>query len=399
MMAAVAAAKHGKQVVLLEKNEKLGKKLYITGKGRCNITNDSDVEHHLNQLTCNRKFMYSAFYSFDPYSVIQFFNELGLKTKVERGNRVFPVSDKSNDVIKAFQKALKTYHVEVCLSETVQSIEVEDGIVNGVKTDRRTIETKDVVVATGGLSYAMTGSDGDGFKFAKKFGHNVTKTMPGLVPFETKDEDVKGLQGLALKNVVLNLFDEEQRNVYSEQGEMLFTHFGISGPLVLSSSSCVSKETKINKCHVTIDLKPAMDEAKLDKRILRDFEKYNKKTLKNGLVDLMPSSMIPVVIKRLGLTEDTHVYDVTKVKRQELVQLLKAFPIRLKCFRSYNEAIITRGGVNVKGIDPHTMESKLVKGLYFAGEVLDLDAFTGGFNLQIAYSTGYLAGMSIGLKE
>ncbi len=399
MMAAYSAAKHGAQVVLLEKNEKLGKKLYITGKGRCNITNDSDVENHLAQITTNKKFMYSSLYTFDPYMTLQFFEEQGLKTKVERGNRVFPVSDKSNDVIKTFQKALEDLDVDIRLNMHVSRILMDHSQIKGVETNKGVIEAENVILATGGLSYPITGSDGEGYKMAKKLGHAITQTLPGLVPFETRDEDVKTLQGLALRNASLTLYDHDGKVLYKDMGEMLFTHFGISGPLVLSASSHIPRTSSAAKCRVTIDMKPAMDIQKLDKRILRDFEKYQKKTIKNGLVDLMPSSMIPVMIKRLGLDEDTHIYDITKEVRHHLIRLLKEFPIGIKDLRSYKEAIITRGGVDLSDIDPHTMESKIVKGLYFAGEILDLDAYTGGYNLQIAYSTGYLAGMSIGMKE
>ncbi len=399
MMAAYSAAKYGAQVVLLEKNEKLGKKLYITGKGRCNITNDSDVENHLAQITCNRKFMYSSLYTFDSYAAIQFFNEHGLLTKVERGNRVFPVSDKSNDVIKTFHKALLEVGVDIRLRVNVLGINHEGGRIKELETNQGVITADNIVIATGGLSYPITGSDGSGFKMARQIGHEITSTFPGLVPFETRDEDVKSLQGLALRNVELTLYDNKDIVLYKELGEMLFTHFGLSGPLVLSASSHIPRSSSAKKCRVTIDMKPAMDEQKLDKRILRDFDKYQKKTIKNGLVDLMPASMIPIMIQRLGVDEHTHIYDITKEVRQELVKLLKAFPIGIKDLRSYKEAIITRGGINLDNIDPHTMESKLIKGLYFAGEILDLDAYTGGYNLQIAYSTGYLAGMSIGTKE
>lgn len=401
MMAAISAASGGKQVVLLEKNEKLGKKLYITGKGRCNITNDSDVEHHLSQMTGNRKFMYSAFYTFDSATVIDFFNTMGVATKVERGQRVFPVSDKSSDVIKALAKAMRQNNVQVMLNHEVKELIIDNGVVKGVRTDRGTIESENVIVATGGISYAMTGSTGDGYVFARSCGHSITQPVQGLVPLETRQKDITKIMGLSLRNVRLSLYHKERGNkaLYSDVGEMMFTHFGITGPLVLRASSCIPTEAVYKDLYVLIDLKPGLDTVRLDKRLLRDFDKYSKKSLRNGLIDLMPSSLIPIIIQRAGLDEHMPVYSVTREERTRLVEVLKGFRLELEGLRKFNEAIITRGGIKVKEVNPHTMESKFIDNLYFAGEVLDLDSFTGGYNLQIAFSTGYLAGLSIQEKE
>ncbi len=398
MMAAIIAARNKKQVILLEKNQKLGKKLYITGKGRCNLTNDSEIENHLNHLTGNKKFMYSAFYTLDPYMTLEFFNQLGLITKVERGQRVFPISDHSSDVIKAFKKGLSKENVQVFYEE-VESLVVENKVVKGVKTKTGSYKCRNVIVATGGYSYQMTGSTGDGYRFAKNHGHKTITPIQGLVPIEIKDEDIRNLQGLSLKNVKLKMINKNNVTIYEELGEMLFTHFGVSGPLVLSASSYISRDTKFKDIKLSIDLKPGLSIEKLDKRIIRDFDKYSRKALKNGLIDLMPSSMIPFIIKRAGLKEQMSVYEVTKEQRHNLIKIIKNIDLSISDLRGFNEAIITRGGVDVKEINPHTMESKIVKGLYFVGEVLDLDSLTGGYNLQIAYSTAYLAGLSICEKE
>lgn len=400
MMAAITAAKNRKRVILLEKNEKLGKKLYITGKGRCNITNDTDVEHHLKQVTTNAKFLYSAFYAFDSRQVIDFFNVHGLPTKTERGQRVFPVSDKSSDVIKVLEDTLKQNKVEIRLNTTVDDLVVESGQVKGVKVGTELIYGTSVIVATGGISYSMTGSTGDGYTFAKRYGHQLVQPIQGLVPFETEDTDIFELQGLALKNVTLTLLDTSKSSIkpkvlYKEMGEMLFTHFGVSGPLVLTASSYMPRNTSISKIQTFIDLKPALSEEALDKRILRDFEQYHRKSLKNGLVELLPGSMIPLIIQRSGLNQEMIIDQVTKEQRLKLVDTLKHFELKVKSLRRFNEAIITRGGVSTKDINPSTMESKIIKNLYFVGEVLDLDALTGGFNLQIAFSTAYLAGESL----
>lgn len=401
MMAAIWAAKNHKQVVLLEKNEKLGKKLYITGKGRCNITNDSDVENHLKQVTCNNKFLYSAFYSFDSFALIEFLNNLGLETKVERGQRVFPVSDKSSDVISALYQGLKEQKVDIKYNETVKELLYENNEIKGVVTNGATYFAKHVIIATGGKSYDMTGSTGDGYGFAKSIGHKIVNPIQGLVPIETVEKDILELQGLALKNVTASLFYKKnsKKPIYSELGEMLFTHFGVSGPLILSASSHIPRDVGFENIYMEIDLKPGLSIEKLDRRLVRDFDKYINKSLKNGLLDLLPSSMISIVIKRAGLDEHTSIHQISKEQRMALIKAIKQFQLHIQGLRKFNEAIITRGGIDLKDIDPHTMESKKVKNLFFVGEVLDLDALTGGYNLQIAFSTAYLAGLTTSEKE
>ncbi|TCT15004.1 hypothetical protein EDC18_104154 [Natranaerovirga pectinivora] len=394
MVSAIIAARNGHRVVLCEKNNKLGKKLFITGKGRCNITNDCDMDHLFGQVITNSKFLYSAFYTFSNDATIQFFNELGLKTKVERGNRVFPESDKSSDVIKVLEKELNKLGVEILLDSEVISIIQEKNRFKGIcLKNNTTIYGDAVIIGTGGLSYAPTGSTGDGFKFAKTMGHYITKTSPSLVPLVTKENWIKDLQGLSLKNVKITINDGDNK-LYEDFGEMLFTHFGVSGPIILSASRFILP--KFNKnITLSIDLKPGLNENELDKRILKDFDKYQKKQFKNTLDDLLPKKLIPVIIKLSNIPEDKKISEITKEERNNLVKTLKALTCHIIDLRGYNEAIITYGGIDVKDIDPHTMESKLVSGVYFVGEVLDLDALTGGFNLQIAWSTGYLAGLSI----
>ena len=388
MMAAIAAKKNGNDVTLLEKNEKLGKKLFITGKGRCNLTNASDINSHMNNLMSNPKFMYSAFNAFNADDIVALIEESGVKTKVERGNRVFPKSDKSSDVIKALKKQLDSLGVNIVLNYEVKSITKDDVFkIN----DELTCDC--LIVATGGLSYKSTGSTGDGYKFAKQFSHETTKTYPSLVPFNIKEEYCKDLQGLSLKNVTLKLLDQD-KVLYEELGEMLFTHFGVSGPLVLSASSFVADKPN-GEYKISIDLKPALDDATLDKRILRDFEKYKNKNFNNSLSDLLPKKLIPIIIKLSGIDEYKKVNEITKEERQRLVSLIKNLEFNVDGLRGYDEAIITKGGVDVKEINPKTMESKKVGGLYFVGEVLDLDSLTGGYNLQLAWSTGYVAGSSI----
>lgn len=400
MMAAIWAAKTGKQVVLLEKNDKLGKKLFITGKGRCNLTNDSDVENHLNQLTTNKKFMYSTAYSFDSSMTLNFFNELGLHTKVERGQRVFPVSDHSSDVIKAFEVGLSRDNITIKYDTNVKEILVENGKVIGVKTTDFEYPCENVVIATGGKSYSMTGSTGDGYKFAKKVGHKVINPIQGLVPIETVEKDILELQGLSLRNVTLSLFAKDKaKPIYSTLGEMLFTHFGITGPLVLSASSYIPRDIGYDKLRIELDLKPGLSVDKLDKRLVRDFDKNINKSLKNGLGDLLPSAMIPIIIKRSKLDPDMTIHQISKEQRNTLIHCMKKFQLHVSGLRNFNEAIITRGGVDVKDINPHTMESNLVENLYFVGEVIDVDSLTGGYNLQIAYATAYLAGLTISEKE
>ncbi len=394
MIAAIKAADTGEPVLLIEKNEKLGKKLYITGKGRCNVTNASDVEYHLKQQTCNAKFLYSAFYSFDSNLLMAFLEEEGLRLKVERGQRVFPDSDKSSDVIKVLEGALLKRNVEIMLNTGVKQVLVDNKKIHGIRTSKNEdIVSKHVIVATGGVSYSMTGSTGDGYQFAKAFGHKIIPPLQGLVPIETIEEDVYSLQGLSLRNVSVHVKNKED-TYYNEVGEMLFTHFGVSGPLILSASSYIPRNIKLKDVQISIDLKPGLDYVKLDKRILRDFDQFQKKTIQNALKGLLPQKLIPVILHRCRLDGMKSVDQVTREERLALGHQIKNFDLHIKAFRKFNEAIITRGGIDVNDIDPHTMQSKHINGLYFVGEVLDLDALTGGFNLQIAFSTGALAGIS-----
>lgn len=397
MMAAYAAAKRGQTVRLYEKNEKLGKKIFITGKGRCNLTNGCEVEDLFANVVTNEKFLYSAFYGLTNRDVMELFEEWGCRLKVERGNRVFPVSDKSSDVIAAIAGAIRRAGVEIHLNEEVSSLELRGGRCVGVrmKGQKRPVEADAVIVATGGLSYPTTGSSGDGYRFAAEAGLAVTECLPALVPFEVLEDDAKELQGLALKNIEATVYNGK-KVLYREFGEMLFTHFGVSGPVLLSASSYAAKALKKGPLSLSIDLKPALSGEQLDARILRDFEEAKNKQFKNALNHLYPQKMIPVIIARSGISPEKRVNEITREERQALVRATKDFRLTLTGLRGYNEAIITQGGVSVKEIDPSTMESKKVPGLYFAGEVLDLDAVTGGFNLQIAWATGYAAGMSAG---
>jgi predicted Rossmann fold flavoprotein len=417
MFAAYFAAKNGHKVTLLEQNEKLGKKLYITGKGRCNITNASDMETLFANVCSNEKFLYSAFYSYTNEQVIDFFETYGLRTKVERGNRVFPVSDHSSDVIATLTKALKDVKAEVKLYTKVTKLltEVyldENGeqvlaekktgtlkqVVKGVELDDGTKMMADaVVLATGGISYPSTGATGDGYRFAEGLNHKIVEPTPSLVPFEVQESWVTEMQGLALKNVAITI-EREGKKLYTDFGEMLFTHFGVSGPMILSASASIKPaffKDFVHEMILKIDLKPALDKEQLDKRILKDFEEAKNKQYKNSIQKLLPSKMIPIIIRLSGIDPDKQVNEITKEERARLVDLLKGLPMTIIGLRGWNEAIITKGGVSVKQVNPSTMESKLVNGLYFAGELLDLDAMTGGFNLQIAWSTGYLAGNSI----
>lgn len=392
MMAAVTAARRGKNVLLLEKNEKLGKKLFITGKGRCNLTNSAEVEELFNAVVSNPKFLYSSFYSFTNDQVIGFFEELGVKTKVERGGRVFPESDHSSDVIRALEQEMKRLGVRISLRTEVKEILTEDGRAKGVRlSSGRTIAADAVIVATGGISYPSTGSTGDGYRFARECGHKVTDLSPALVPMEVKEWYAKELMGLSLRNIGIRITDGKKK-LYEEFGEMLFTHYGVTGPVILSASSIVGKKLKEHPLTLHIDLKPALTEEQLDKRVLREFEANHNRQFKNAVDSLFPAKLRPVAIELSGIPEEKKVNEVTKEERLHFVRLIKDFSMTLTGLRGYHEAIITKGGVSVKEIDPGTMESKLVKGLYFAGEVLDLDAVTGGYNLQIAWSTGYLAG-------
>ena len=391
MMAAVFAAKEGAQVLLLDKNRKLGRKLRITGKGRCNLTNNCDRKEFLENIPGDGRFLHSALAAFSPQDTIRFFEEQGLPLKTERGKRVFPQSDNANDVADLLASACRSSGVKIVQAEAV-GISVRDGIVRGVKTQDGLQECRACIVCTGGLSYPLTGSTGDGYRFARSLGHTVTEVRPSLVPLESPDPCCARLQGLALKNVELRIF-EDDRLLCREQGEMLFTHFGISGPLVLSASSRMRRMG--SACYrAEIDLKPALDEKSLDRRILRDLNTYHNKTLHNALVDLVPHALIPELIRLCGIETEPNANEVTKDLRMRLMRALKAFPIEISGTRPYEEAIVTAGGVNLRELDPRSMQSRLVPGLYFAGEVLNLDAYTGGFNLQIAWSTGRLAGIS-----
>lgn len=394
MMAAVQAASNGHQVTLLEKNEKLGKKIYITGKGRCNVTNACEVEQLFKAVYSNPKFLYSAFYGFDNQQTMEFFEDCGCKLKVERGDRVFPVSDHASDVIGALARKLKDLYVDVQLHTEVKELVLEDAVKGVILKNGKMLESDAVIVATGGLSYPTTGSTGDGYRFAKKAGHDLVETRPSLVPFETKETWCKDLMGLALKNVTLTM-KKDGKELYKDFGEMLFTHFGVSGPLVLSASGVYVQKAWNEKVQIYIDLKPALTEEQLDKRLLRDFEENRNKQFKNALAGLFPTRLIPIMIQLSGIDPETKINEITKKQRQDFVSIIKNVPLTVIGCRDFAEAIITKGGVSVKDINPSTMESKKVKNLYFAGEVLDLDAVTGGFNLQIAWSTGYLAGNSI----
>ena len=395
MFAAVHASDKGHEVHLFEKNEKLGKKLYITGKGRCNITNACDVEELFQAVIGNPKFLYSSFYTYTNQDVIDFFENEGLATKIERGNRVFPVSDHSSDVIRTLSEAMRKRGVQVHLNQKVEKVLQKDGTFDGiVLEDGKTVKGDSCIIATGGLSYPSTGSTGDGYRWAEALGHKVTEQSPGLVPLETKESWVKALQGLSLRNVNVTVLDGRKK-YYEEFGELLFTHFGVSGPTVISASSVVGQMLKRKELTLTIDLKPALSEEQLDKRLLRDFEEQKNKQFKNALGGLFPSKLIPVMVELSGILPEKQVNAVSKEERHSLVHLIKNFAMTLTGIRGYNEAIITRGGVSVREIDPGTMESKKVKNLYFAGEVLDLDAVTGGYNLQIAWSTGYMAAQEI----
>lgn len=395
MMAAYAASCQGHAVTVLEQNEKLGKKLFITGKGRCNITNAGDMDNLFANVMSNRKFLYSAFYTFDNEQVLSFFENQGLRTKVERGNRVFPLSDHSSDVIAALSRALKSQNVDIWLHTKVQSLLIRDEAACGVVlSDGKTVEADDVIVATGGISYPSTGSTGDGYRMAEESGHVLVECTPSLVPFETKEDWVKDLQGLSLRNVTVSIYHGKKK-LFEDFGEMLFTHFGVSGPLVLSASGMIKPVQFKQELCMYIDLKPALDAEQLDKRILREFDAAMNKQFKNVIGSLMPAKMIPVVIRLSGIDPDKKVNEVSREERQHLVRLLKRLPLTINGLRGWNEAIITKGGVSVKDINPSTMESKKVSHLFFCGEVLDLDALTGGYNLQIAWSTGYLAGISV----
>ncbi|WP_411679479.1 NAD(P)/FAD-dependent oxidoreductase [Clostridium thailandense] len=396
MMAALAAAdKH--DVILIEKNEKLGKKLFITGKGRCNVTNAKDIGEFFDYIPGNPHFLYSSLYTFTNEDTIKFFENLGVKLKVERGDRVFPESDKSSDIISAFQKELSRKKINVKFNSKVKELIGNNNYIEAVKLQDDTIIKGDYfILCTGGMSYPQTGSSGEGHKFAKGLGHNITKVTPSLVPIETKEEWIKELQGLSLKNVELTIVDDKNKSLFKEFGEMLFTHFGISGPIVLSGSRVVTEGKNLK---AVINLKPALSFEELDKRIQKDFMKYINKDFKNSLDDLIPKKLIDIIIKVSEIDSDKKVNLITREERRNLVQLLQNFTLEIKGLRPISEAIVTAGGVNVKEIDPSTMQSKLISNLYFSGEVIDVDAYTGGYNIQIALSTGFLAGIKVGEKE
>ena len=403
MMAAITASQNGDNVKLLEKMNSIGKKLLITGKGRCNITNSADINEFIKNVPGNGMFLYSVFNRFTNLDLIEFFNQLGLETKEERGERIFPKTDRSVDVLEALKKKLKIEDVEIIANIKVKNILVDENKVIGVIAEKNQKEQKifadKVIIATGGKSYPLTGSTGDGYELAKRLGHTIEEIKPSLIPLETYDSCVKDLQGLSLKNINIKLIDiSNNKEIYNEFGEMLFTHFGVSGPVILSASAHLlryknlAELLKKEKIKLYIDLKPALSDEKLDLRIQRDFEKVKNKYFKNSLNELLPKKIIDVIIKKSEIDTKKQINQVTKQERLRLVQLLKNFDITIKGFRPIEEAIITSGGVNIKEINPSTMESKIIKGMFFAGEIIDVDAYTGGFNLQIAFSTGFVAG-------
>lgn len=399
MMAAVSAGEAGAKVCIAERNEKPGKKIYITGKGRCNITNACDTEDLFENVISNRKFLYSSFYSFTNFDVIDFFEKRGPGIKIERGNRVFPQSDKSSDVIKTLQKECEKNGVEFLFHSRIKEILIKEDQAVGVKLENeKELLAQKVIVTTGGMSYQSTGSDGDGFRFAKKTGHAITSCKPALVPVNLHSSDPAQMQGLSMKNVEMSFYirkeNGKEKELYHEFGEMMFTHFGITGPIVLSASCYIGKELAVRPVFARLDCKPALSREKLHKRIVRDFETAPNASLKNAMGGLLPKSMIPVMLRMAQADGNKPVNQVTREEREQLVDTMKGMVFQIDSLRGWNEAVITAGGVSVKDINPSTMESKCIKNLYFAGEVLDVHALTGGFNLQIAWSTGYLAGQS-----
>ena len=394
MFAAITAAQQGCRVLLLEKNDRLGKKMLITGKGRCNVTNHCDEREVLQNVPRNSRFLFSAMAAYPPEKIMQFFEHSGCPLKTERGNRVFPVSDKAASVLDCLKEQLRKCHVTV-QTGTVKSILTEDGIAVGVETDREKVFATWVILATGGASYPTTGSTGDGYAMAASLGHTVVPPEGSLVPLETAGRDCQDMQGLSLRNVGVKLLNAKGKVLYKDFGELLFTHFGVSGPTVLSASA----HLKGDGCVLSLDLKPALDEGKLDDRILRDLEMYQNRSMENALTDLLPRSMIPVVLRRLDIDPNLQANSLKKQQRRALVELLKNFSIQICGKRPVAEAIITSGGIKVSEIDPKTMESKIIPGLYFAGEIIDCDAYTGGFNLQIAWATAYAAGRAAADKS
>ena len=406
MMAAITAKENKNDVLIIEKNNQLGKKLLITGKGRCNITSSLEMQDFIKNTPGNGMFLYSAYQQYTNKDIIEFLKQQGLEVKEERGNRIFPVTDKSIDVLKCFIKKINELDIDIMYNTKVVEIltETKDGenTIIGVKTDKEIIEANKVILATGGKSYPLTGSTGDGYQLVEKLGHSTTPIKPSLVPLEAYDRnECKKLQGLSLRNVGIKLIDlEKNKHIYEDFGEMLFTHFGVSGPTILSSSAHLVRYKNIEKLFndrkviLKIDLKPALEEKKLNDRILRDFEKIKNKHFKNSLDRLLPQKLIPIIIERSKINPNKKVNEITKKEREELIKIIKGFEMIIKGFRPIEEAIVTSGGVNIKEINPKTMASKKVKGLYFAGEIIDVDSYTGGFNLQIAYSTGYVAGIN-----
>ena len=392
MMAAATAANRGLDVTLIERNHRVGRKILITGKGRCNITNDCDIEELIENVPTNGKFLYSAFYTFTNTDVIDMFNKLGVETKTERGKRVFPVSDRAHDIANALEKMVKSQKVKILLNSKVDKIVAKENKIEKVILDnKKEILCDSVIVATGGLSYPLTGSTGDGYKFAKSFGHKVVDTKPSLIGMEVQEEFVKEIGKLSLRNIAISVYNSKNKKIYDDFGELEFTKYGIDGP-VIKSASCRMKDTTKENYKIVLDLKPALDEDKLDKRIQRDFQKYTNKKFENALDDLLPKKLIPTIIDLSNIDKDTVVHQISREQRKHLVHLLKNITLTVKRYRPIEEAIITSGGIKVSEINSSTMESKLVEGLFFAGEGIDVDAYTGGFNLQIAFSTGYLAG-------
>ena len=404
MMAAITAAENGKEVLIIEKMSSFGKKLLITGKGRCNITSSLYMSEFIKNTPGNGKFLYSAFQNYTNKDIIEFLHRQGLEVKEERGNRVFPVTDKSSDVLDCFLKRMDELKIKYKLHTKVEKILVKENQVIAIRTDKEIIQTSNVILATGGKSYPLTGSTGDGYRIASELGHKIVKIKPSLVPLEVYEkEECKKMQGLSLRNVSIKLVDvNKNKTIYEDFGEMLFTHFGISGPIILSSSAHLVRYKDIDnllkdkKIVIKIDLKPALTDEQLDERILRDFKEFKNKQFKHSLDKLLPQKLIPVFIEKSEIEPEKRVNEITREERNKMVHLLKDFEITIKNFRPVEEAIITSGGIDTKEINPKTMESKLIKGLYFAGEIIDVDSYTGGFNLQIAYSTGYTAGISCG---
>lgn len=395
MTAAYSASQNGVDVVLVEKNERVGRKLLITGKGRCNITNNCEVEELIANVNTNGKFLYSAFYTFTNDSVMEMFESLGVRLKTERGNRVFPESDRAMDVVDAMARLIKRKNIKLVTGKTVKDIKEKNGKVESVVlSDGKEIKADAVIIATGGASYQRTGSTGDGYRLAEKLGHKITPLKPSLIGLEIQEDFVHKLKGLSLRNVAINVYGKKNKKIYDDFGEMEFTDYGVDGPII-KSASCIMRDLSKESYKISLDLKPALDHEKLDKRVQRDFQKYINKRFENSLSDLLPSKMIPVVVELSGIDSATPVNSITKEERRNLVNTIKNMEMHVKRYRPMEEAIVTSGGVKTSEINSSTMESKLVEGLYFAGEVIDVDAYTGGFNLQIAFSTGYLAGMSI----